>query len=442
MSKFAKSTLTVDGNHVQMSMPFTKVDKDKRLVSGWATLDNLDTQGDIVLAEASKKAFARARGNIREMHQPIAVGKIVDFREKEYFDDGEFYRGIFVTAYVSKGAEDTWEKVLDGTLTGFSIGGEIIEASNEFVKDANRSVRFIHEYDLTELSLVDNPANQKANIESIQKNVFTIDKSAGSVRGMVADTVIENVFVCSRHNEQGAIIVVNKSETDNCPLCGEKMENAGWFEAGADRAEKVQNIVSKFLDFAEKEAAPISESEGGVEVGTVNKGVPEGKEVSSPNPHEAQEAGDEDAVATVEEEAEQVDENEVVGEEESEPVQPVEVDDDEESQISKKIDEMAEGLKTAVETSQAETLKKVSELEGQITKVREEFLAEVQELNEKISGATESIDAQKNRLSRLESSVEKFNSSGALKKSADLEPAEPVVQKQTFWNGAFSGRSE
>ncbi len=47
-------------------MPFSKVDKERRIVSGFASLDNLDKQNDIVTAEASMKAFAKFRGNIRE----------------------------------------------------------------------------------------------------------------------------------------------------------------------------------------------------------------------------------------------------------------------------------------------------------------------------------------------------------------------------------------
>src|SRR5689334_1445820 len=173
MTKFVKSQWATDDDTVRLSMPFAKVDKENRLVSGYATLDNVDTQGDVVLAEASTKAFARARGNLREMHQSIAVGKVVDFREDEFYHDGQFYRGIYVTARVSKGAQDTWEKVLDGTLSGFSIGGNIIEQETKFVKDAGpngETIRYIEKYDLIELSLVDNPANQLANVFSIVKS--------------------------------------------------------------------------------------------------------------------------------------------------------------------------------------------------------------------------------------------------------------------------------
>jgi len=116
-----------EGDNVRLSMPFSKVDKERRIVSGFATLDNVDRQSDIVTSEASMKAFSKFRGNIREMHQPIAVGKMVAFKEDKYFDPEtkKFYSGVYVSAYVSKGAQTTWEKVLDGTLSGFSIGGKM-----------------------------------------------------------------------------------------------------------------------------------------------------------------------------------------------------------------------------------------------------------------------------------------------------------------------------
>ena len=39
-----------DGENLRLSMPFSKVDKERRLVSGFASLDNLDKQMDIVTA--------------------------------------------------------------------------------------------------------------------------------------------------------------------------------------------------------------------------------------------------------------------------------------------------------------------------------------------------------------------------------------------------------
>src|SRR6478752_9135202 len=105
--KIEKAQWTPDAKHVRLSMPLTKVDEQRRTVTGFASLDNIDSHDDIVVADASVRAFTRFRGNIREMHQPIAVGKMVDFQEEEYYDtdDKKFYRGVYVTVYVSTGAE-------------------------------------------------------------------------------------------------------------------------------------------------------------------------------------------------------------------------------------------------------------------------------------------------------------------------------------------------
>lgn len=195
--KIEKVSWSNSKDQVKFTLPLTKINEELRQVSGFASLDNADAHDDIVMADASKRAFTRFRGNIREMHQPIAVGKMVDFKEEEFFDPEEkkTYKGIFVTVKVSKGAQDTWEKVLDGTLTGFSIGGHIIDAESTILKSENgsdRSIRLIKEYELEELSLVDNPANQLANVFSIQKN-----KDGGvEASGILVEKSSEVVFYC------------------------------------------------------------------------------------------------------------------------------------------------------------------------------------------------------------------------------------------------------
>ena len=145
-----KAHLSTDGNHVTLTMPISKIDEEKRIVSGFATLDNIDRQGDIVTADASQKAFERFRGNVRLMHQPIPAGKVVNFRQDVFFDkeNNKQYRGVFVDTYVSKGAQDVWEMVLDGTLTGFSIGGAIKDFEKVYDPSRDSTVRVVKDYDL------------------------------------------------------------------------------------------------------------------------------------------------------------------------------------------------------------------------------------------------------------------------------------------------------
>ena len=234
----SKAHWNTEGENVRLSMPLTKVDKERRIVSGFASLDNVDKQDDIVTAEASMEAFAKFRGNIREMHQPVAVGKMVSFKEDKYFDPEtkKFYNGVFVSAYVSKGAQDTWEKVLDGTLTGFSIGGRMNKWDDAYDEKSDKSIRVIKEYDLVELSLVDSPANQFANIVSVEK-VDGMDIIKGD------ETVLENVF----WDQETGLVMVSENESEVSPTTGEQMTNIGFVEK--TDSEKL-NMIKFLVDSA------------------------------------------------------------------------------------------------------------------------------------------------------------------------------------------------
>ena len=233
---------------VNLSFPIAKVDKEKRTVSGFATLDNVDRHGDIVTAEASEAAFARFRGNLREMHQPIAVGKVLSFHPEDFFDKatGKTYKGVYVNAYISKGAQDTWEKVLDGTLTGFSIGGNITKSATIADDVTSEDRRVIKEYDLMELSVVDSPANQLANIFSIQKN----SDGTSFIKGMASEIEMENVYWCGTDQ----IASTTKADSKECLVCSTPMQNIGWVEKSeTEKGLSIQKVVDSYL---KKDDAP------------------------------------------------------------------------------------------------------------------------------------------------------------------------------------------
>ena len=159
-------------DNINFSFPITMIKTEQRIVCGIATADNVDKSNDIVDFTASEIAFKNWQGNIREMHAPIAVGKAISYKPlKLKGEDGQEYNAIQVEAYISKGAEATWQKVLDGTLRAFSIGGRITKKEVMEGKMHNgRPISIIKEYDLGELSLVDNPANAMAIIDLVKMN--------------------------------------------------------------------------------------------------------------------------------------------------------------------------------------------------------------------------------------------------------------------------------
>lgn len=156
-----------------ITIPFTisKVDEDQRRVWGIATSDALDSQGDVLDYPASKKAVAdwMKIGNIREMHDSgKAIGKAF---EAEYDD---VKKRISIGAYISKSTdgENTWQKVKEGILTGFSVGGAVhksaVEKVVDRVKGVEKSIHRITDWSMSELSLVDNPANPEAQIVMVK----------------------------------------------------------------------------------------------------------------------------------------------------------------------------------------------------------------------------------------------------------------------------------
>src|SRR6185312_1674009 len=138
--------------------PIVRVDAPRREIELCATSETVDSHGTIFDYAASKDAFTRWIGNVREMHGRQAVGSRVAVR----CDDET--RRIYVRIRVSRGAQDTWEKVLDGTLRGASIGAsEVVwRRQRRRVAGEQRSLNVATRYDLVELSLVDNPSNPDA----------------------------------------------------------------------------------------------------------------------------------------------------------------------------------------------------------------------------------------------------------------------------------------
>lgn len=409
---FTKSQWSANGNRIEMSMAFNKVDKENRLVYGFATLDNVDRQGDRILPEANIKAFNKSRRNLREMHGNIAAGKVVDFGEQEFVDpaSGEKYRGVFVKAYVSKGAQSTWEKVLDETLTGFSIGGHIIEAEPVFDKAANKSVRIIKDYDLVELSLVDNPANQFANI-------FMVEKNDGEtfVKGMAVDTEVETVFWCPTDE----VATHSKDSAAKCGACGEDMQNIGWFEDTDDSDSEIGKVVTKFLS-SEK-------SEGGVtdmtdEIVKNEDGEETTEVVTAPD---------------VDEDGKPVETEQEV------PAGPITSDDvnTDEDKVQKMLDELSANVTESVEKSTKAATDMVKAIEGTVEEFRKTSDERFAELDKKYEEITKSLTAAKESSEEVTKRLDTLESSTAIKKSDDVEVVDnkETNENGSVWKGTFLG---
>jgi hypothetical protein len=417
---------------VRLSMPIGKVDIERRMVSGFATLDNVDKQGDIVTTESSIEAFKNFRGNLREMHQPSAVGKIVSFKEDRYFDPSvkKFYSGVYVSAYVSKGAQDAWEKVLDGTYKGFSIGGNIKNWDDAYNEELSKTIRVIKEYDLFELSLVDNPANQFANIVSIEK----VD-GKNVVSGYLSKAEIENVF----WDSETGIVMVSESENETSPTSGKAMQNIGFIEKGdKNNTETLKFLVDSAKGISTikitKEVSPMTETTEAV----VDAAVEEVQVAP-----EAQPVAVEETVAVAEE---------------APAVEELAIAKSSDGGADSSIEKTEEGEVVATETVVAKSdeviVEAVTEIKNSLTNAFGDLATTVKSLHEQIVALSKSLDTVSGEVKTVSDEVKNvkgvFNEFGkrvdlveqdtAFRKSGDLGEIvqfEPSKVQKSLWGGRF-----
>jgi len=457
-----KSIWSNGSRKMSLAFPIAKVDKENRTVSGFATLDNLDKHGDVITSDASKAAFERFRGNLREMHQPIAVGKVLSFNEEDFYDaeSGNNHKGVFVEAYISKGAQDTWEKVLDGTLTGFSIGGNIVEASMEKGdEETDEERRIIQAYDLQELSLVDNPANPLANIFSIQKSGDEV-----IFKGMAAELETENVFWC----KSDQIATAHAGNSKNCSVCGDSMQTIGWVEKyDTEKNSSIKKVVDSYFKkddapgpthgpngTTDSPSAPLSVTsedtinlfpdQAGNNIGTtkakkkkkkntISKG---GSIVADLSQEELEEY---DQAEEINEVVEGVDATDVAAD-----IAEVEVD---ELDFTKMVTDLKDFVGQKLEKSITETkddadkIRKAFEVESsELSKKFDAVLAEKQEMQKSIDTLTELVGELKNTLSETNNRFAMYENDTAIKKSGDLDKLDTKIEKNTsIWQGHFLG---
>lgn len=392
-------------NTFHVSFPIDMIKAEERIVTGVATADNIDSSGDIIEFDASEKAFKAWRGNIREMHAPVAVGKAIDYEPVDLDIDGSSYRGMRLSAFVSKGAQSTWEKVLDGTLSAFSVGGKILEKKidDTLSKQLGRPIHRISKYELGEVSLVDNPANPAAVVELVKSN------AAGELCYVLETD--EDI-----NDSESNISLQKDTDCDTVLIVEDKLFNESAEVSGALSVQEKVSLLRRFVNWLHVDAED--------EIAVLND-IEKFEIEASPDSNQDSE-GDvdmdidilKDALGAV------VDEKLSLFKEE--------LKSDTQTYVDEKLDSVAK----SVEVEEAEVVEAEADssvLDAAIAKFREE-----------LDGATATIQEQKDALSDASAKIEQLETAGAIKKS--VESDEEMVEDEiiaktagepTFWDNLY-----
>jgi hypothetical protein len=153
-------------NELQLFIPITKIDEEKRLVFGRVTEEAPDSAGEIFDYETSKPYFkewtdyfqkatdGKSCGNLRAMHD---AKKAVGYLPQVSLSDKE--KAVDVVGKVVD--DDEWKNVLEGVYTGFSQGGA-------YIKKWYDGKYYRYTAKPSEISLVDYPALKSATFQMVK----------------------------------------------------------------------------------------------------------------------------------------------------------------------------------------------------------------------------------------------------------------------------------
>jgi len=191
---------------------FKITDPDERIVAGWASVEIVDLQKDIIPVKVLERAMYKYMdrgGHILYHHSNVPVGKVLRWEVKKHPETGKY--GVWIEAKIFNEYETdniVWNAIKQGKIKGFSIGG-VGKEKKVKIKDADgkeQEVDLVTDIELNEISLVEEPANPLAKIEQINwyaKSNDAVKKSVNRITSdysVVDDDIVRIVFVIEGDN--------------------------------------------------------------------------------------------------------------------------------------------------------------------------------------------------------------------------------------------------
>lgn len=138
------------------------VNAEEFYVDAWATSDDVDFEFDVFdrsAMEGMAKGLLLSPTVFYNHNYGAPVGRVVEAAVEKNERGGW---GVKIKVFVSKQAAEIRQFIADGTLSGFSVGGRLLEVVSEFNEEAGRTIRRILDFLIYEVSVVGIPCNRRA----------------------------------------------------------------------------------------------------------------------------------------------------------------------------------------------------------------------------------------------------------------------------------------
>ena len=247
---------------------FTILKSDELMIGGYASIEIVDKQNDLITLKALKEAVNKFMNepkfrNVMTNHSNVQVGEVIDsYRDKtgklwkSEVDDVGFFVVIKLRDDIEK-AKEVGRGIRKGSLRSFSIGGQALQKvkkSNEEVGDYNE----ISKLELHEVTICEKGINPEAKFDILKQEKGEIKMSDKLEKALEElNTLLKEVDMLKEDEEMAA-----KPDTDEMmDMDSEKgmHEKKDEMEMADDEEE---NMGGEYMDDENKAYVPTVDGAG------------------------------------------------------------------------------------------------------------------------------------------------------------------------------------
>lgn len=228
---------------------FNILKSDELIIGGYASIEMVDKQNDLITLEALKKAVkdfmeVNKFRNVMSNHSNVQVGEVVDkYRDKNgvvhktQVDDVGFYVVIKLRDDIEK-AKEVSRGIRKGTLRSFSIGGQAISKKSKKSEDFGE-YNEIDELELHEVTICEKGINQEARFDILKQ------EKGGKTMSEKLEKALEEL-----NDLMKQVNSLNKEEDESEPLLED--ESMEYMDASGEEAEEELELLDDSDDTEEK----------------------------------------------------------------------------------------------------------------------------------------------------------------------------------------------
>ena len=266
---------------------FDILKSDDLMIGGYASIEVIDKQNDLITLEALNDAVAKFMDgkkyrNVMSNHSNVQVGEVIEsYRDtngvihKTGVDDVGFYVVIKLREDIEK-AKEISRGIRKGTLRSFSIGGQAISKRSRNNTELGQ-YNEIDKLELHEVTICEKGINPEAKFDILKQDVGGEQKMSDNLEqslGELNDLIKQVNATILKENEEEDAPKMDMAEEEVSTMAmdkGEEEEKMGSMDA--DKMAEKDEDMDKALDETNNE---------GEEAGTLVKGF-EGDDFSTLN---------------------------------------------------------------------------------------------------------------------------------------------------------------